>query len=850
MILKCLDKGMVNSEGSSEIISVEHTGNKKRIPIVPPGFQLVVSADVVRQEQQELMRDRLGSYSEATRRAARMEGDVEDQFEREDRVSALTISGKNLAGGMVDDPLETYRREHGLDQRREELLKKLEKLCSFERGLKLFNNAVKRTGEQYVDMEGVNKKYPNITRAEMVVAALLKRFPQLLVDSGQSLDSPPKTEGELKRASQVNVSGVSTYGIEFSLDLNNIKDADRENPFFNAGIQGAPLQDGQVEVVDYIPQVHTILEDLVSLSISSQRLFERVWDKSDISLVDGFSKLDRKVVEAVLERSIDSGESLKALISGLSTEQKAAFEQERGKIDAHVARNILINPNTGKEFSANDVVKLIGILGDVPEELVSDTPFEGYVIPSGAGILFIDPQSHKRFYSPLHPHHIREALGGIHYESVDVSNYNHVVNGVMTDLFSNIQGKIATSIEQDGEDPSLLEGMLWDAKIRFGVSFETQIGVDLKRIQELKGVTSEKHERIIGYKIGVEELRFLNDVLRLVPGEFLENVKAIKKEIGNAFDLVNYLEGVSELAHYSRWDRSITLTQIPEKPFGVLSPQEREIYAFTVLHEIAHGAWLSVKSAEWQDISHAKGLGEIESADEFITQYAKASPEEDFAEHFAAYIFHAQEFREATQKSVVMKSKYEFMSRMFEDLAGANREYPQLSKFTIGELHDYATKIVQGHTLDEALAEEKRRSDLDEIGRRSKNSGVVVSLDKGGAGDVIKKRKSEVEPEVEDQLDPDIDEVFNQEQRLGYKSTAISDFMDYFAEELPEAKAKGLANRVYELIEDGEIEKAINAAIRNVDDIHWEEVEDRIRKIAEDIESGQDLDSGGRKLFT
>lgn len=831
---------MVDLEGSSEIVSVESATHKKRIPIVPPGFQTIVPATVARQEQQELMTDRLGSYSDATKRAARMESGAEDPMGREDRIYALTVSGRDIAGGAAEDPLETYRRERGLDQNREELLGQLERLCSFEKGLELLNHVIAKNGEYYTGMETVNKTYPNITRAEVTIASLLKRFPQLLIDSGHSLDGPPKTEEELKRAAQVNVSGVSTYGIEFSLDINNIKDTDKESPFLNAGIQGAPLQDGQVEVVDYIPQVHEILEDLISLSIGSQRLFERVWDKSDMSLVDGFAKLDRRAMSAVVGREIGSSESLRDLISALSLEQKTEYEEEKRQIDTLVARNILINPNTGKEFSANDVVKLVGLIGDLPDELISDTPFEGYVIPSGTGILFIDPQSHQRFYRPLHPYHIREALGGIHYESVDVSNYNHVVNGIMADLFSNIQGKIATSIEQDGEDPSLLEGLLWDAKVRFGVSFETQIGIDLKRIQELNGVTTEKHERVIGYKIGVEELRFLNDILRLVPGEFLEGVKTVRKQVGHAFDLVNYVQGVSELAHYSRWDRSITLSQAPEKPFGVLSPQERDIYAFTVLHEIAHGVWPSINRVDWQDISHAKGLKAAESADEFITQYAKAGPEEDFAEHFAAYIFHAQEFREAAQKSAAMKSKYEFIRKMFEGLTGGDREYPQLSKFTIGELHDYATKIVEGHTLDEALAEEQRRNDLQEVRMRGKMSGIVTSLDKGSAVDVVKERKDEVEPDFEAQSDPDIDEVIEGERRLGYKSEAVSNFLDYFAEHLPEGKAIRLANRIYELIEDEEVDRAIRLAQKNADEMYWEDIEAEVNRIAEDREKGKD----------
>lgn len=819
--------------------AVRKRSASQKISLVPAGFQLAITGVQAKEEQAEIYADRDGSFSDSMNRVDSLEPAIDR--ERSLRMQGLIVSGGSALSTVFElDPLEEYRKQTGLTEERERLMIELHRAYSFERGLKLLNSAV--GGEKYHSMEEVNRDFPNITKYEVVLFSLLKHFPRLYLSSEYDSDDLTSEDKRLIKVSIPNIIGATVNGIEISLDLENSAKSEESDAYHNLGMTGVQEESYLDELIDFREDVKKIFVNSIPLTVKSQRLFERVWERFDVALQDGFRSADRHALEKVLGRSFDRKEKLRDIEQQLSDEQRKEWIEEKKLQDKKIGKSIVINPLTQQVFRPQDLVKLTGLLHDFPRILVREEPFEGYVIPFGTGVLFVDHSTQERQYFSFHSYYIREALQGIGQEAIDPSKYNQVFLALFQEVSGSIRSKVLDEVEKTGEDPSLLEGKYIDTKIRFDIDVEPNSAFDIKVKSDWEEMWlsrgGQRRTREISYKFGNDELDHIAEVIRLVPDEMLARVKHIKKQLLASQDLEEYLEGKGELGHYEPLLKTIVLSQIQGRPYGSLKPEEKAMYSFTLLHEIGHGVWDGMPEdiqAGWMKISDAQGINETANTEDFLTWYSKASPNEDFSECMAAYILHGQDFRDAAQKNPHIAQKYDFVKTVFSSVANLDREYPQLSPFHLGDLHNFAQSELQKHSVEEAIVEFAARNAVDDVAIRERTSEIAESMDEASVDDVLDLNDTESAL-----YDLTREERVEREDEIGYRRTMVSSFVDYFTDNFTPSTAKKYANRMYSMIEEGNIEGALRLARMNADDLVLEEFEELIRKVSEDIETGKD----------
>lgn len=818
----------------------------KKISLVPAGFDLVITSAQQRRERDDIFRDRQGTFSSAHDRASAIPGPTNTLEGMEKAKALVASSGTALAVATESDALELYRSQKGLDEKRDSLLVQLREKYSFDGGIALLNAAAREfNGKTYASMEEVNADFPNLTKTELILFSLLKRFPDLYLSSGLQLDRLPRSLEEIMLVAMPNVTGVSLNGLEISLDVLNAKDIERADPYMHVGITGVNADNEAVVDVDFRGEVKKLIEELVPLIVKSQRLFERIWDGSPVSMQDGFSKMDRVALSKVLGRDIDSSETVASVVGNLTKEQLLLFAQTKKDVDNRLGENIVVNPMTGMVFEPKDLVRLVGLLGETPAVLFGDKPFEGYVVAQATGVLFIDTSSGSRDYYPFYPYYIREALQGLHYETIDVSKYHNVVAAIFMDVERAVEDSVFEEAAKDGDDPSILEGLKLDSKFRFGVDFRVNPNLAVVRNTGLDFFYGGKlKRREANYKMSVDEMKHMMAVLRLVPKEFLTNVKSIRKELGDGMKLEEFLLGISEAGHYDRFSREIVMIQHPNRHWGILRPEDKAMYTFTALHEIAHSAWILLNEEDrmgWLTLSGAEGINKTVDPTGFLTPYSKSSPEEDFAEHMAAYIFHADEFRQKTQEDSILEAKYLFLKELFVKISGQAREYPQISPYTLIELHGYVEQLVAKRELEDAIVAAGIGESIHDIEMRGSVADIVESSDIGKVEDILDEEEMGSEATV--------DEVKEAEDRTGYKRTMVSSLVDMISGGITAQHAKRVGRKIYSMIEDGEVEGALALAKRYTDESDWADLEEHVNTIRQDIDAGNDKADESRKVY-
>ncbi len=836
---------MPNSKESEQQIT-PHQPEVKKTSLVPEGFTTLTTRKKALQEQHDISKNRSGSLSQAVERANAIENslNLEQRINvLEKRKALIALSGSALSTISQEDPLEQYRKEQELDKKRNRLLSELTKSYSLDAGLELLNGSTEAK-QEYTSMEEVNSDFPNLTSAEVTLCSLLEEFPRLYLTTGKSFASGNEKE-KLLALSVPYVSGVTIDGLEIASDLINVEERAKDDPYIDLGVTGAPIYDETLELVEFKPAIKKIFSELIPLAIKSDRLFTRIWDKFEVSLQDGFTKIDRHALEEVIEREINSRENLHDVLESLGENQKTEFENVKKNEDIRFGKTIVVNAMNGQVYGAKDTIRLMGLLNETPGIFFGENPFEGYMIPYSTGILFVDQNSGSRNYYPFYPYYIREAVESVYYEDIDATRHNHVMTGLFSDLMSSINSNIMHQAEVTGEDPSTLEGMRFDTKLKYNIDIDISPFVELHRIGLYEYSTDGKYKREANIKIGEDEFKQILNTLRLVPSEMLENVTSIKKEMGRNFDFEAFLRGASELGHYEPGTKSITLIQNIEHPFASLRGEERAMHASTILHEIGHSVMLNLpdeKRGEWDTVSD--GDNKSNDPNDFLTSYARSSKDEDFAEHFMAYIFHGDEFREGAKFNPNLAKKYEFIKKLFADFTGQAREYPQISPFTLVELVGYADNEITKMEMETAVILQNRYETEQEIELRKSKENIVKSVDSSGATDVLDPQETEQSlPE-----DITVNERVEEEERISYKRNAISDFIEYFAGEDTEEVTNRWAHRLYNLIEEGEVDRAFAFARKHTDELYWEDIENRITVIADDIEQGNDF-IGERKTF-
>lgn len=831
-----------SGEGSPTKPKVEgESFTKKREfgQLLPKDFGLVATSSEVLAEQQKTFRDRHLTYSEASERADKIMVDPENTRQRLETSSALASTSVEMETRALYDPLEAYREKSGLIEKRDRLMKSLFDSLSFERALDNFSRAAKIfSGKRYRDMAEINKDYPHLTRAEMTLLSLLDEVPRLYLTTGHSRNYQPKSEEEKGCYEVPMIAGASTDGLMFTDDLTNPNRMYAEDAHGHLGITGA--DEPFVEKVHFKKSIKKIIDDLVPLIISNYRLHERIWNTADSALVDGMGKLDRIAFERTLGHSPEV--PLAQAIESLAPPEKEQFYERQRSIDARVGKNMIINLTTGELLQPKSVIKLFGLLHEIPSRLIEDErPFEGAFAAFGPGVLFMDAAGETVAYSPYSPYYLRDALQGFHVEAIDAGKTNPTVAMLFNQVAKRAEELTMTDAENRGEDPSTLEGIQIDMKLKYSIDLEIlpQMRIAPTKMNDFSASRGAFTVLEPTSKFGVEEADQLLKIFNLLPPELINGIRRVKKVTRDIFPLQDMLSRNHLLGEFDLHNGALIIYQHPNLPLTAHTPETRALRAFTITHEVAHNMWQKLSKEEqnaWRAISWDT-LGPTEPREDFLTMYSGTeNEEEDFCDHVASFILHGPEFRMKAGEVPSLAEKYTQIKNLITRLTGRVIEYPKVSPNTIEEI---TGKIRDQVTIldEEIVAMERKLEKAEENITQQELKKISVELDKKPAPDVIPFGEK-IDLSEEDTGDNDFDRIAALTEEINFKRNSILTLQGLFAESLSEKKALRLAQKIYTLIDKGWFDEAFKTGKKRVGPAERSYFEDLMQKIKVALETG------------
>lgn len=146
------------------------------------------------------------------------------------------------------------------------------------------------------------------------------------------------------------------------------------------------------------------------------------------------------------------------------------------------------------------------------------------------------------------------------------------------------------------------------------------------------------------------EVKVLNEILKPLPREWVENNRSLTT-IGRDSVLRN---APPEAPGHSKYEPKLGLIVVYDKGVYHHGKLDNEQFRRSVYHELAHSIIRSKPTILQDWISDTSGDG-------FVDEYAKTSPEEDFADTFSEFFIH----RKAVRKAVPRKN--EFIGRILSD---------------------------------------------------------------------------------------------------------------------------------------------------------------------------------------
>lgn len=806
--------------------------------LLPVGFNLQITAQQAATEQQGLVQDRIISFSQATERVVEMEA-RRPEVDPEEAIHALTkLLDAGYALGLYKiDPIEQYRIDQGLTAKRESLYRELYKKLSAKKGLELFNRL---SGRNYQDIDQLNRDCPHVMQTELALFSLVNTIPKSFIEFGKPRTEMDALLVESDEFSVPMIIGASVEGLLCTADSEDPNVIASIDAYGQLGITGAP---GPVETVFFEDSTAKIVTELISLTISNYRMHERVINCAPNALVDGFSQADKWILRQLMGERFNSGIPLGQLISGLTPDQRQKFAEAKDKFDHQIAQVRVIDLNQGKELRMDDIVKILGVLDSIPKVLLSEQPpFQGFFVPYGPGVMFLDGEGQPMQFVPYRPFYLRNALQGLYYETVDVGKNNLTMTLIFNDLARQAAAVIARDYEKGRDTLSALEEIKIDTQLVCGIDLDILPRMDIEEViheadaRHQMGAVTMLEPRL---KIGLEEAKQFFETLKLLPKELLKGVKTIRKSSRKKLTLEQLLTGAEEVASFDKIRKAITLYEEPMLPYVAFSPELRVLRSFVIIHETAHSFWNSIPielRKQWQGISWDEGGVKKDELSGFLTLYSHvANPEEDFCDHFASYVLHADEFRARIRDNISLDSKYNFIKQFLANRLGRMLEFPQISPFSLEKIHGAVNQQLQKFTEEQALIMMERREEEEELSARKAIESVSPSTDRDQAVDVIKPAEN---AEIESSSDSADEQQFKQDL-LDFKRESINTIIDYIAGELDEKRAISISQRIYDLVFDSEIEEAKRLARKYIEDRDdYREFVEELEQMHEDLENG------------
>lgn len=799
--------------------------------LLPKGFQAVITPQEARRERNAVYKDRYHTFSSAVERARDINALAEANSADRSKVTLQLSLQRQSALDRVIDPLEAFRQRVGLIARRDQSMNLLFNSIDPEETLSRLTLVLEKRGVMVETMEDLNNHYPHITQTELGLLALTDLIPEFFLEYGRPFNHPVENPENDPREVPFIVA-ANANGLIMGLET---VDPNRDwGGYAQLGVTEAP---GTLEHVPF-GRSREIITELLSLSITNYRLHERVWNSADSALIDGIGRLDRLAIM----RATGTADSrpISQLISSLSANQRRIFEKEQKAINNLIATSLVVDVQNGNILHPSEIIKLLGLLDQLPVGWLTDNrPFQGFFTPFGPGVLFMDGEGEPQQYRPYSPYYLRQSLQGVYYESVSSERENKTMALIFNQLSSHAHALAMRSIDESCDDPSLLEGVVADLKLRFNINLHIKPLMNFVTDQnwiDAYGNKGKKSVQEIGIKVGYYEAKQILNTLQLVPREMLARVRDIVKINSGHFPLEEILNGITKLADFNKDGGVLRIYQDGEFPFYGLSEAGRALYSYVLLHEVAHGVWEDLTTEEiaaWKDISWSPA-GSVPQ--DFLTFYSRTiDSEEDFTEHFASFVLHGEEFRHATVDNEALRRKYEVMKNVFRRIGGGDREYPQISSFTLRQIHGELEQEIKKRSFREAVEIEKRKMVEEDVAVRSEVRRVAKSNDNAAQVDVL---DDDDVVTSDDEVEESVAETVDRETYLSFKRAGINRIIDYISDRVDEDGAIRRARLIYQLAESGDIEAALSAAGELVeDDDVLGELKGDLEEISQDIRS-------------
>ena len=667
----------------------------------------------------ELLQEEDGTYSKFHAKYA----DTNPKIDLDRQI--VLVKGRSDIILMHQDSLEAIRKQKGLDKYREELLQEIYDNISYEEGVDKLLNFLNTKGRSLLSenriktaesIEDIAKVAPDISAAEIAWFSTLREIPNIYFNKSRNTPT---------------ILDFNIEGIEFGFDGLDAEELQRENsfdPYIGAGF--TEIAEG-AELYLYRQPFKKAFSSLGMLILSDAYVYQSVYSSNRInSLIKGDGKLKKAII---LENPTKFGLSINELegkrIKELNMNKETILKIEQIISNNLACKNIL---DLGRDSlcSPIELVAITGMLDKVPEIFLTNNQFNGYFLPFGKGLKILGADGKEIEYVPFSEYLQLESQESLHYLSSETSRKSA--------LFSMVFNEYARGIEAKFLDERLPIDRLRKIFIsKYGINISARsekiLTTEENPIIHSFGRTSGLDNERFSYtlKMGATDLEAILGVIENIPKKLVPEIKSIKKEYANVDGPEMFIGGVQKAGQYIPRTKEIISFVPKDLPEEDLLPIEEQNYKDTIAHELAHGIWESLeqtKKSKWRRISNADW--ETEANEEYKKSFVynievqreaykntnkdddeefiidnHALKEEDFCEHFSAYINHAVEFRELSNESKRLKGKYKFFRELFETNAENNEniEFNSNPFVSLKTLYSHKRHLIKERSLKEAL---------------------------------------------------------------------------------------------------------------------------------------------------
>jgi hypothetical protein len=656
----------------------------------------------------KIMAERLNAYKNKEPSADQSPVPVEPKDPK-----ALAEQKRSLQTVLERNSVEAYRKDHGLDELRENLKKKLVENISYEKGLA---NLLR----YYENNKGRMPMKPIITHPEIEklnvppeVKMINSVYPNLTADevSWLSLADIPKDWLYNKPAYVYYphaLVDIDMDGLKFAMGTidDRLETGSEASNSFDAG--GLTNASHQYQLVPFNHNVAQLIRGIVLLSIDDQDLFGGLWARNNlVPMQRGDSMLLKSFLKNRAERyslpeNFDSA-TLESLVGDRKISDEAIGECREAITRYYSGMQVRKMPL----HWVQDFVKLMGMLSRLPKFVEKEDLFRGYAKMYGSGIDFISEDGRIVDSVPF-AGHLQHSASYAFQSAIASPDRKNVV---MQELLKELQMRVSNV--NVGKNQLAADAVQSEIFEKHGVYVPTGVysgshKYDPVEMYLSKSTDDELVTRTV--KFSLDELRIIRDLLGCMPKGAAGNVRAIYKEISDAQTIDTFRTGTVKSGHYDPVKKRIAIALPIESP--VISSGEEllmaeiredkkqksqleknmenvlchmECFRHCLLHETGESIYAHLPDDEKRKWLEITALPEKSAAKKFLTPYSKEAVNEDFAECFAVYLTHGAEFRKRADAAPIIREKYEFMKRVW--CADRQREFNDASLLSLSKMH-------------------------------------------------------------------------------------------------------------------------------------------------------------------